>query len=92
MQATPRKTRPLRDYIVIEVVVPESRIIMPELKNIDDKDFVISDVGPDVTDLKVGDIVQVVSGFQAVRTRDGRDLHFIAKASDVVAVIDLVIE
>ena len=91
--ATKRRTRPIGRNLVIEVVFPETSLVMPDasqIANFSDKDFVVADVGPECTrGLKVGDIVQCADGFRGLPTADSREMHFICSETDVEAVIDL---
>lgn len=63
--STKRITRPLGRNIIIEVVLPESIIVMPDqIQNINDKDFVVVALGPDCTrGIQIGDIVQASDMF-----------------------------
>lgn len=90
---TKRHTRPIGRNVIIEVVLPTSSIVLTEgaIAGIDNKDFVVTDVGPDCSrGIKVGDIVQCADGFRGLPTTDGRDMHFICSETDIEAVIDLI--
>jgi hypothetical protein len=92
MITTKRRTRPIGRNLVIEVVLPESQIVLTDgaIAGIDDKDFVVTDVGSECTrGIKVGDIVQPADGFRGLATTDGRKLHFVCSETDIEAIIDL---
>lgn len=92
MTTTKRTTRPLGRNVVLEVVLPESKIILTDaaIAGIDDKDFIVVALGAQCTrDLKIGDIVQVADGFRALPTVDGLELHFVCSETDIEAVIEL---
>ena len=93
--STKRRTRPIGRNLVIEVVLPESKIVLTDgaIAGIDNKDFVVVAVGEQCTrGLKEGDLIQLADGFRGLPTTDGRKLHFLCSETDVEGVIDLLPE
>lgn len=96
-----RTTKPLGRYVLIDVFVRNASklIIAPDadkIQDIDMKDFVVADVGPDCTrGLKEGDFLVVQGGFGGVPVRDDTlpdNLHghvgrFLCNETDVIGKI-----